>query len=252
MSYRIKNISYGEASINAVLSTSEVCSCIAVAILLDDSRNYLFHIDSSKFNLKGNNNMQHEVQNVIKQSILMFSQCKNKRDSSFKSIFIDLGGLNNPAYKSFNDEQNRMLVGSDIGFLHLGFDQLQFFLKCIEYSNTTTNLDDGDIDKLKGLVLISDITILSYQTVSSPVFFFGQYYDYEINLRDGIRTMKPQILFMYNFNNKSWSITDIELSTLISNYLNVILSEFNYNFLSGYDLEKRKYRLMNYISKIKH
>jgi hypothetical protein len=211
MSSRIKNVSYGKASIDAVLSTSGVYSYMAVAIILDDSRTYMFHIDPSMFSLKDNNNMQHEVQNLIKQSILMFSQRKNKNNSSFKSIFI-IGGLNNAEYKSFNDELNRMENNYATVILiidGLNIDQLQDFLKCIEYSNIVMNLDGGDIDQMKGLVLISDLTILSDRTVTPPVFFFAQYYDYEINLRGGIRTIKPQILFMYNFNSKSWSIIDI-------------------------------------------
>ncbi len=91
---------------------------------------------------------------------------------------------------------------------------------------------------MKELVLISDLTILSDRTVTPPVFFFAQYYDYEVNLYDGIRTIKPQILLMYNFQSKSWSIIDIQLSTLQSNHVNKILHEFNYNFLSGDDPEK--------------
>jgi len=86
MSSRIKNVSYGKASINAVLATSGVYSCIAVVILLDDNRTYMFHIDPSMFNLKNKNNMQHEVQNLIKRSILMFNQRQNKNNSSFESI----------------------------------------------------------------------------------------------------------------------------------------------------------------------
>jgi hypothetical protein len=181
------------------------------------------------FNLKDNNNMQHEVQNLIKQSILMFNQRKNKNNSSFKSIFI-IGGLNNAEYKLFNDELNRMKnnYATVIPIIDgLNVDQLQDFLKCIEYSNTVMNLDDGDIDQMKGLVLISDLTILSDRTVTLPVFSLAQYYDYEINLCGGIRTIKPQILFMYNFNSKSWSIIDIQLSTLQSNHVNKILHEFN-------------------------
>jgi len=211
MSSRIKNVSYGKASIDAVSLTSRVYSCIAVAIVLDDSRTYMFHIDPSMFDLKDNNNMQHEVQNLIKQSILMFSQRKNKNNSSFKSIFI-IGGLSNAKYKSFNDELNRMKnnYATVIPIIYgLNIDQFQDFLKCIEYSNSVMNLDAGDIDQRKGLVLNSDLTILSDRTLAPPVFFFAQYYDYEVNLRGGIRTIKPQILFMYNFNSKSWSIIDI-------------------------------------------
>ncbi|CAF3260043.1 unnamed protein product [Rotaria sp. Silwood2] len=160
--------------------------------------------------------MQHEVQNLIKQSILMFNQRKNKNNSSFKSIFI-LGGLNNVRYKSFSDELNRMKnnYATVIPVIDgLNINQLQDFLKCIEYSNTIMNLDGGDLDEMKGLVLISNLTILSDRTVTPPVLFIAQYYDYGINLRGGIRTIKPQILFMYNFNNKSWNIIDIQLSTL--------------------------------------
>ncbi|CAF4997154.1 unnamed protein product, partial [Rotaria sp. Silwood1] len=50
----------------------------------------------------------------------------------------------------------------------LNIDQLQHFLKCIEYSNTIINLDGGDIDKMKGLVLISNLTILFDRTVTPP------------------------------------------------------------------------------------
>jgi hypothetical protein len=169
--------------------------------------------------------MRHEVQNLIEQSILMFNQGQNKNDSSFTSIFI-IGGLNNAEYKSFNDELNRMknnyaTVTPIIDGLNI--DQLQDFLKCIEYSNTVMNLDGGDIDQMKGLVLIFDLTILFDRTVTPPVFFFAQYYGYEINLYGGVRTIKSQILFMYNFNSKSWSIIDIQLSTLQSNHVNKIL-----------------------------
>ena len=47
----------------------------------------------------------------------------------------------------------------------LNIDQLQDFFKYIEYSNTVMNLNGGDIDQMKGLVLISD------RTVTPPVFF---------------------------------------------------------------------------------
>ncbi len=164
--------------------------------------------------------MQHEVQNLIKESILMFSHGKNRNNLSFKSIFI----IGNAEYKSFNNELNRMKnnYATVIPIIHgLNVDQLQDFLKCIEYSDTVMNLDGGDIDQMKGLVLISD------QTVSLSVFSFAQYYHYEINLRGGSRTIKPQILFMYNFNSKSWSIIDIQLSTSQSNHVNTILHEFN-------------------------
>ncbi|CAF4008896.1 unnamed protein product [Rotaria sp. Silwood1] len=186
--------------------------------------------------------MQHKVQNLIKQSILMFNQRKNKNNSSFKSIFI-IGGLNNARYKSFNDELNRMKnnYATVIPIIDgLNIDQLQHFLKCIEYSNTIINLDGGDIDKMKGLVLISNLTILFDRTVTPPVFFIAQYYDYEINLHGDIRTINPQILFMYSFNNKSWSIINIQLSTLQSDHVNDIVHEFNNNFLSGDNLEKTK------------
>ncbi|CAF5135156.1 unnamed protein product [Rotaria sp. Silwood1] len=169
-------------------------------------------------------------------------------------IFI-IGGLSNTEYKAFNNELNRMKnnYATIIPIIDgLNIDQLQDFLKCIEYSNTIMNLDGGDIDEKKGLVFISDLTILSDQTVTPPVLFIAQYYDYEINLRGGIRTIKPQILFMYNFNNKSWNIIDIQLSTLQLDHVKNIVHEFNNKFLSGDDLEKTKDQLMNYISKIKH
>jgi hypothetical protein len=51
----------------------------------------------------------------------------------------------------------------------LNIDQLQDFLKCIEYSHTVMNLHGGDIDEMKGLVLIFDLTI--YCKKSEKQFF---------------------------------------------------------------------------------
>lgn len=65
----------------------------------------MFHIDSPMFNLKDNNNMQNEVQNLITQSILMFNQRKNKNNPSFKSIFI-IGGLNNTRSSIYHSMKN--------------------------------------------------------------------------------------------------------------------------------------------------
>ena len=105
---------------------------------------------------------------------------------------------------------------------------------------------------MERLTPISDLTILSDGTVTPPLLFIAQYYDLEINLCGGGRTTKPQILFIYNFDSKCWNIIDIQLSTLQSNHVGVILDEFRHNFLASNDLEKTKNRLMNYISNIKH
>ncbi|CAF2879604.1 unnamed protein product, partial [Rotaria sp. Silwood2] len=63
-----------------------------------------------------------------------------------------IGGLNSAEYKPFNDELNRMKnnYATAIPIIDgLNIDQLQDFLKCIEYSNTVMNLDGGDIDRMK-------------------------------------------------------------------------------------------------------
>ena len=216
MSSRIENVSYGEASINAVLSASGVYSCITVMIILSDSRTYMFHADPSVFNLEDTKNMQQEVEKVIKKSIEMFDQDEN--------IFI-LGGLDNRDYKSFNKELNRMkdnysTITPTIDGLNI--EQLQEFLKHIDYSNTEMNIDGGDLDEKQGSMFISDLTIISDRAVAPPVFFMAQYYDYEIKLCGGYRDFKPQILFIFDFNNKSWNLIDIQLSTIQSAHVDTI------------------------------
>lgn len=254
MSSRIANVSLGKASINAVLSTTRVYSCLAVMMILNDDRTFMFHVDPSIFDLEDKFDMEQEVQKLIKKSISMFNQNKNKANSSFKSIFI-IGGLSNDQYRLFNKQINQMrdnytTIKPTIDGLSI--DQLREFLERVEYCNTTINQDGGDVDQMAGLVPISDLTIVSDRTVTPPLLFMAQYHDLEGNLYGGTRTAQPQILLIYNFDSKCWSIIDMTLSTLQSKHVRVILDEFRQNLLSGDDSEKEKLRLMNYIANIKH
>jgi len=82
-------------------------TCIAVLIILNDDRAFIFHSDLSCINLENEGHIGYEVQKLIKDSILMFKECANKNNSCFKSIFI-IGGLSYTKYNKSNDELNRM------------------------------------------------------------------------------------------------------------------------------------------------
>ena len=134
----IKNVSLGEASIKNVLSITGVHTCLAVVAILNDSRTFMFHADSSTFNLENTQNIQHEVQKLIKKSITMFHGCRNKNNSSFQRIFI-AGGTNTNHYKLFNKEivkmrENYSAVTPLVDGLNI--NELKEFLQSIEYSNT--------------------------------------------------------------------------------------------------------------------
>ena len=64
---------------------------------------------------------------------------------------------------------------------------------------------------------------VSDQMVTQPILFMAQYFGMEIDLSGDVRTMKPQIVFLYDFHAKCWNMLDIELSLLQSNHINVIL-----------------------------
>jgi hypothetical protein len=82
-------------------------TCIALLIILNDDRAFIFHSDPSWINLENEGHIGYEVQKLIKDFILMFKECENKSNSCFKSIFI-IGSLSNTKYNKSNDEFNRM------------------------------------------------------------------------------------------------------------------------------------------------
>lgn len=190
MSSEIKNAPIEEASIGAILSTTGISTCIAVLIILDDDRIFIFHSDPSCIDLENKGHMEYEVQKLIKESILKFKECKNRNTSYFKHSFV-IGGLNNKKFSLFNIELNRMkknYITLTPILDQLNVDELQNFMKCIVYSNTIFNLDGGDADAEQGHVLISDTAIVVDLTVSPPLLFLCQYYDLERNLYGGRRT----------------------------------------------------------------
>ncbi len=76
----------------------------------------------------------------------MFNKRKNKKGSFFIMIVI-IGGLNAPEYKKFDNELNWMREHyfSFRSLIHgLDCDELQDFLKHIEYSKVIMNLDGGE------------------------------------------------------------------------------------------------------------
>jgi hypothetical protein len=172
MTSEIENVPIEEASVGAILSTTGIYTCIAVLIILDSGRIFLFHSDPSCVNLENKGYVEHEVQKLIKESISLFKECENKSTSCFKNIFV-IGGLNNAKYRKLNNELNRMKTNLTklTPILHgLSVDELQNFIRCLVYYNTTFNLDGGNADAVQGNVLISDTTILADLTASPPLF----------------------------------------------------------------------------------
>ena len=171
MSSIIKNVPIEEASIDAILSTTGVYSCIGVLIVLNDNRAFVFHSDPSCIDLENEADMQYEVQKLIKETILMFKERDKKKNSRFERIFM-IGGLDNGRFKAFHEQLERMredhtkLVSRLDG---LDVNDLQNFVNCIVYHNVKFNLDGGDADAVEGRVLISDLPILIDLT-SSPAF----------------------------------------------------------------------------------
>jgi hypothetical protein len=138
MSSEIKNVPIEEASIGAILSTTGIYTCIAVLIILDDDRTFIFHSNPSCIYLENEGHMEYEVQKLIKESILMCKECENKNNSCFKNIFV-IDGLSNRKYNEFNNELNRMKKNytTDTPILDgLNVDELQNFVRCVVYCNT--------------------------------------------------------------------------------------------------------------------
>ncbi|CAF1403344.1 unnamed protein product [Adineta ricciae] len=154
MPSKIKNVPIEEASIDAILSTPGIYTCIAVLIILNDNRVFIFHSDPTCIDLGNEDFMEYEIQKLIKDSISLFTKRENKKSSCFRSIFI-IGGASNEKYKKFNSELNRMKANhSSLTSMidELNVDALKNFIICIVYSNTTFNLYGGNADAAQGNV----------------------------------------------------------------------------------------------------
>ncbi|CAF1202742.1 unnamed protein product [Rotaria sp. Silwood1] len=208
-------------------------------------------MDPSKFDLE--KDAQKEVQKFIKNTISMFNKC-DKNNLSFEKIYV-IGGLDNELYKKFNSELNRMkenysTILSVIDELNV--DVLRNFLKTIEYSNVLMNINEHDLDEARGSAFISDLTIVIDRTTTPPTFFMTQYYGTENELCGGMRNIKPQLMFTYNFDLKCWNIIDYRSSSFQSSHADEMLNKFNHNFVSTDNLQKTIDQIMNYLKIIKH
>jgi hypothetical protein len=119
------------------------------------------------------------------------------------------------------------------------------------------NLGELGFNETCASTLISDLTVVLDRTITPPFLFMSQYYGDEDVLRGGIRTMEPQLAFIYEFDCKCWSIIDgrsssSSSSNVQSSHLEEIFKKFNYKFVLTDDLEKTNNRVMSYLKIIKH
>ncbi|UJR29380.1 hypothetical protein I4U23_010592 [Adineta vaga] len=212
----------------------------------------MFHADPSYFDTTNTNHIEQEVQVIIRESILKFNDLTGNK-SSYRHIFI-LGGLNNTDYELLNDQLIKMRKNCDtiIPLVEqLAIDDLQKFLKSIDYSCLTMNLYAVDIVEKQGLVPITDFTAVCDTTVSPAVFFFAIFYDLEKNLGGDRRKVQPQYFFSYDFNNKYWNIIKNNSCTSEPDYFVELMHKFNDNN-SDYDTENVKHLMMTYLSKLEY
>jgi hypothetical protein len=120
-------------------------------------------------------------------------------------------GLDNNNYKKFNDTLNHMKENYSIltpMIDQLNINDLKNFIKSIEYSNVMMNLCGGDLDEARDTVMISDFSIILDRKTTDPFFCMVRYYGTESQLRGDKRSFGPQLMFLYNFDRKCWSLID--------------------------------------------
>jgi hypothetical protein len=82
------------------------------------------------------------------------------------------------------------------------------------------SIDQGDLDEAHDSVMISDLSVLLDRKTTAPFFCMVQYYG-------GKRSFGPQLMFIYNFDQKCWSIIDNRSLEFQSSHTDKMLNQFN-------------------------
>ena len=158
----IRNIAVGKASIDSILSTTGIYTCVSIVILLSENRVFVYHMDPSSFDLH-EPDLAKEVQKLIRSTIHKLNEY-NQNNFSIEKIFV-IGGLDNELYTDFNIALNNMIKGYSVispTIDQLNGDELTNFLRVIEYSNVAINLCGDDLDEARRSAMISDLTLEIY------------------------------------------------------------------------------------------
>ena len=122
-------------------------------------------------------------------------------------------------------------------------------MKLIEYSNLKLNLSGGDLDTQRGEALISDITVIvDRKTTLNCLFVMAQYYGPEKQLNGDKRNFQPQLLYVYNFDEKHFNLIDNRTSGFDSNHIDILLTQFNQ--LTTEDVQGLKSTINDYLKSI--
>ncbi|CAF0834635.1 unnamed protein product [Rotaria sordida] len=250
MPLRIKSVPMGKASIDGILCSTGAYSCIIVVILLENKQVFINHVDSNSFNLEGSD-ISIEIQRFVRDTMFKLSQL-NTNGLLMEKIYM-IGGADQPDYGRFHDTLNQMKQNHSLltpMFNDLTIDDLRNFINLIEYSNLKINLSGGDLDAKRGTAFISDITvIIDRKTTSNCFFSMVQYYGREKELNGDKRKFEPQLMFLYNFDEKYWSLIDNRTPGFQSSHIDKLFTQFNQ--LTTEDVQELRNTINHYLQSIK-
>ena len=156
MSTHIKNVQVGKSLVDDRLASTGVHSCIAVVIWSEDTSTFIYHIDPLNFNVEAKDPRK-ECIKVIRMTMKKY---KERRDSSFKEIFI-VGGLKNTKFERLHTELN-LLSKNHFALANHGAEPIdedvQVFCQSLKYVNLMMNVDgETDDEEVTTATFITDL-----------------------------------------------------------------------------------------------